>query len=167
MISWFCTSTYKNQPSSSTHKDDSGYHFSGSVQPSRTCDPSASSEERLFNPQNKVAKTKDGKTSAVFDFHAAWCAPCKFMSPKFEKLAERSADANDELYNPTLEFYKVDIDPDEEAPGVKEGEGPGKVAEICGVSAVCETMALFRSDDDLYRIDPCIPPVHEWSSTGR
>lgn len=74
------------------------------------------------------------------------------MSPLFEKLATRSADEKDELYNPNLEFYKVDIDPDEEAPGVEEGKGPGKVAEICHVSAV-STLIITSGDSSLICID--------------
>ncbi|KIK98945.1 hypothetical protein PAXRUDRAFT_613716 [Paxillus rubicundulus Ve08.2h10] len=43
-----------------------------------------------------------GKTIFI-DFHATWCGPCKFISPVFEKLAEKHE-------GDKVEFYKVDID---------------------------------------------------------
>lgn len=39
--------------------------------------------------------------SAIIDFHAEWCAPCKMMDPQFKKAAEKLR---------TVRFGKVDID---------------------------------------------------------
>ncbi|MCD8025872.1 MAG: thioredoxin [Clostridiales bacterium] len=42
---------------------------------------------------------------AVVDFFATWCGPCKMLSPVLEKLSEE---------NSGIEFFKVDIDQNEE-----------------------------------------------------
>ncbi|KAF8481626.1 thioredoxin-like protein [Russula ochroleuca] len=42
----------------------------------------------------------------VIDFWAAWCGPCRVISPIFEKLAEREEFS-------ALKFYKVDVDAQE------------------------------------------------------
>ena len=48
---------------------------------------------------NQILNT--GKPVAV-DFYADWCGPCKFIGPKFAKLAETHGD--------NITFLKVDVD---------------------------------------------------------
>ncbi|GAB4816854.1 hypothetical protein N2152v2_003900 [Parachlorella kessleri] len=41
------------------------------------------------------------KSTAVIDFTAKWCGPCKMIAPIYEKLSTE---------NPDIRFYKIDID---------------------------------------------------------
>jgi thioredoxin 1 len=43
----------------------------------------------------------NGDKTAVFDFWATWCGPCRVISPVFEKISDQYAD---------VAFYKVDVD---------------------------------------------------------
>ncbi|KAH8552093.1 thioredoxin [Umbelopsis sp. PMI_123] len=43
----------------------------------------------------------NGDKPVAVDFYAQWCGPCKIISPKFEKLAEKFAN---------IIFAKVDVD---------------------------------------------------------
>ena len=60
----------------------------------------------------------------VIDFTAAWCGPCKTISPHFEKLNEKF---------PKLALAKVDVDENEET------------AQDCGISAM-PTFILFGKE---------------------
>ena len=51
--------------------------------------------------QDALKQLAATKSSAVIDFAAAWCAPCKMVAPYLEQLA---ADF------PAVRFYKIDID---------------------------------------------------------
>lgn len=52
----------------------------------------------------------EGKRPAVVDFYATWCRPCKMMAPVVEQLARK--------YKGKIDFYKVDIDQEEELASV-------------------------------------------------
>lgn len=52
----------------------------------------------------------EGSRPAVIDFYATWCRPCKMMSPIVEQLANDYADK--------IDFYKVDIDKEQELASV-------------------------------------------------
>ncbi|KAK3606139.1 hypothetical protein CHS0354_010769 [Potamilus streckersoni] len=56
-----------------------------------------------------------GNKLVVVDFYATWCGPCRFISPKLERMSKEFTDAI---------FLKVDVDEVEE------------VAENCGISAM-------------------------------
>lgn len=49
-----------------------------------------------------------GEKLVVVDFFAAWCGPCKFISPKVEELAGQESD---------VVFLKVDVDECEDIAG--------------------------------------------------
>ena len=66
----------------------------------------------------------NGDRTAIVDFWATWCGPCKLISPIFEKLSAQFPDAD---------FYKVDID---EATDI---------AEEIGVRAVCRRSVRKRA----------------------
>lgn len=52
----------------------------------------------------------EGTRPAVVDFYATWCRPCKMMAPVVEQLARK--------YKGKIDFYKVDIDQEEELASV-------------------------------------------------
>ncbi len=52
----------------------------------------------------------EGTRPAVIDFYATWCRPCKMMSPIVEQLAKD--------YAGKMDFYKVDIDKEQELSSV-------------------------------------------------
>ena len=52
----------------------------------------------------------EGARPAVIDFYATWCRPCKMMSPIVEQLAKD--------YAGKMDFYKVDIDKEQELASV-------------------------------------------------
>lgn len=47
-----------------------------------------------------------GTRPAIIDFYATWCGPCKAMAPIVERTAEK--------YAGQIDFYRVDIDQEEE-----------------------------------------------------
>lgn len=59
------------------------------------------------NPDKWVFR---GERPAVVDFYATWCGPCKMVAPIMEELAEK--------YKGQIDFYKVDVDKEQEVAGV-------------------------------------------------
>jgi thioredoxin 1 len=68
---------------------------------------------------------KGGETGkAVVYFTAAWCGPCKRISPMYDDLSE---------VHPTISFGKVDVDAN------------NQTAAACGISAM-PTFQFFNND---------------------
>ena len=53
-----------------------------------------------------------GERPAVIDFFATWCGPCKALAPVLDELAA------DYQYKDRIDFYKVDIDREQELAAV-------------------------------------------------
>ncbi|XP_010519013.1 PREDICTED: thioredoxin O1, mitochondrial isoform X2 [Tarenaya hassleriana] len=53
--------------------------------------------------KNALSKAQDGSLPSIFYFTAAWCGPCRFISPVIVELSEKY---------PDVTTYKVDIDED-------------------------------------------------------
>ncbi|KAL3869267.1 hypothetical protein ACJMK2_041971 [Sinanodonta woodiana] len=64
-----------------------------------------------------------GNKPVLVDFFATWCGPCRFISPKLERMSEEYTD---------MIFLKVDVDEVEE------------VALKCGISAM-PTFQLYKN----------------------
>ncbi|EFH55788.1 hypothetical protein ARALYDRAFT_482466 [Arabidopsis lyrata subsp. lyrata] len=58
------------------------------------------SEEEFINA---MGKAQDGSLPSIFYFTAAWCGPCRFISPVIVELSKQY---------PDVTTYKVDIDED-------------------------------------------------------
>ncbi len=50
---------------------------------------------------NKILK-KSGNTLLIIDFHANWCAPCRTLGPRLEKIAKKN--------KKNVSFYKINVD---------------------------------------------------------
>lgn len=60
--------------------------------------------------QNQTEWIYKGNKPAVIDFYATWCGPCKATAPVVADLAEK--------YDGKIDFYKVDVDQQEELAAV-------------------------------------------------
>jgi thioredoxin 2 len=96
-------STLGAWPSSCARAVERGTAFARSLRDSTRCPRCKSELPRLVEAD---AETFDAETSAsvpvVVDFWAAWCGPCRIISPVLEDLAVRHAGR--------LKVVKVDVD---------------------------------------------------------
>ncbi|EYE89936.1 thioredoxin-like protein, partial [Aspergillus ruber CBS 135680] len=58
---------------------------------------------RQYGRHNEFSRIINRYKFVVVVFWAAWCGPCRIISPEFEKLS------NDKAFS-QVDFYKIDID---------------------------------------------------------
>jgi thioredoxin len=63
-------------------------------------------KEKVFNFEVNKEWKYEGKTPAIIDFYADWCAPCRMVAPILEELKEE--------YGEKLEIFKVDTEQERE-----------------------------------------------------
>ena len=63
-------------------------------------------KEKVFNFETNKEWKYEGKTPAIIDFYADWCAPCKMVAPILEELKEE--------YGEKLEIFKVNTEQEQE-----------------------------------------------------
>ena len=64
-------------------------------------------KRRVANPETMMQDWKFlGSRPAVIDFYAAWCGPCKMLSPILDEVAKQ--------YEGRVDIYKVNVDEEPE-----------------------------------------------------
>ncbi len=81
----------------------------------------------MVNDQNFETEVLKSEVPVMVDFYATWCGPCKGLTPRLEKMADK--------YDGRMKFVKLDID---QAPGV---------ASSYGIMSV-PTMIVFKGGDE-------------------
>lgn len=101
------TSTSSERTSPSVNDESQSSITSGKVNYLSTADFKKKIMDYEAHPEEWVY---EGTRPAVIDFYATWCRPCKMMSPIVEQLAKD--------YVGKIDFYKVDIDKEQELASV-------------------------------------------------
>lgn len=86
-----------------------------------------------------------GERPAVIDFFATWCGPCKALAPVLDELAA------DYQYKDRIDFYKVDIDQEQELAAVF-GVRSVPTLLFIPLSGMPQMMTGGRPKSDLKRI---------------
>ncbi|MBE5821550.1 MAG: thioredoxin [Clostridiales bacterium] len=86
--------------------------------------------DELLNKKDKLI---------IIDFFAQWCMPCKMLAPVIETVSEKYAD---------VEFYKVDIDLNEELVSKYEIEGVPTLIFIKDGKLINQEVG-YRSESEL------------------
>ncbi len=64
-------------------------------------------KNKVFNYEvNHDKFVFEGDKPAVVDFYATWCGPCKMVAPIMDEMAQK--------YNGKVDFYKIDVDKQQE-----------------------------------------------------
>ncbi|MDD7318268.1 MAG: thioredoxin [Prevotella sp.] len=68
-------------------------------------------KKRVFDyEKNPQAWAFEGDKPAVVDFYATWCGPCKMIAPIMDEMSKK--------YDGKVDFYKIDVDRQEELAAV-------------------------------------------------
>lgn len=86
-----------------------------------------------------------GEKPAVIDFFATWCGPCQALAPTLDELAA------DYEYKDRIDFYKIDIDQEQELAGMF-GVRSVPTLLFIPLEGVPQMMTGARPKDDLRRI---------------
>lgn len=68
-------------------------------------------KNKVFDYEKNTQVWKfEGDKPAVVDFYATWCGPCKMLSPIIDEMSNK--------YDGKVDFYKIDVDNQEELAAV-------------------------------------------------
>jgi len=104
----------------------------------------ASADVMTFTDDNFQQEVLGSKEPVLVDFWAAWCGPCRMVSPELEKLAEK--------YEGSIEVIKVDVDANpglsatfrvQGIPAVKAFKDGRVVAEFVGARSPVAVATFF------------------------
>lgn len=92
--------------------------------------------------KNFVSEVENSDRLTIIDFWAAWCGPCKMLSPVFQELSEEF---------PEVKFCKVNVDEQREL-AKKFGIGgiPTLVFMLDG--NIAETVIGYRAKEELAQL---------------
>lgn len=62
-------------------------------------------KEKVFNFEENKDWKFEGEKSAIIDFYADWCQPCKMIAPILEDISEENSDIN---------VYKINTEQEQE-----------------------------------------------------
>ena len=103
-----------------------------------------------LNDETFEAEVENTEGLVFVDFWAPWCAPCRFVAPTVEKLAQR--------YSGRVKFVKVNVD---ESPATAEAYQIGSIP----------TLALFRDGEVVSGVAGAAPEaylaemIEQWSKS--
>ncbi|GJU73141.1 thioredoxin O2, mitochondrial-like protein [Tanacetum coccineum] len=140
------TKPFWSLPISKFHQPSNRNHFSSSSSSGESKVVAVESADQ-FN--SVLRKVQDESLPAVFYFTAAWCGPCRFISPLIGELSEQYTNVT---------TYKIDIDQEglrgalekldiSAVPTLHFFQGGKKVSEIVGA----DIQRLKTTMEDLYK----------------
>src|SRR5437764_14945958 len=65
--------------------------------------------EKIFDYENEPEWKYKGALTAIIDFYADWCGPCRSVAPALEELSNE--------YKDKIDIYKIDTDKEDELSG--------------------------------------------------
>lgn len=86
--------------------------------------------------ENFEEKIKTG--NAIIDFYAVWCAPCKMITPIFEKMSKEFSDVN---------FFKANVDNNSQAANIYAVRSIPTIVFLEDGTEVDRVIGLLQEDD--------------------